>query len=195
MTENVSYHNELNALATSLGLVTATSNQVLPNILGEDVNVLFLLSISSALKSELLETARLLVYTPKNEHFGIVPLESMLVGTPVLAAASGGPMETIVDGQTGWLRATDAVDQWTSVMQDVLTSLGESQLQTMGAAGKERVKREFSKERMAQRLDRAFHDACNRPRIALLSSRDLLMIVGALVALSVSLWQIWSSGR
>lgn len=191
----MSYHNELNALATSLGLVTATSNQVLPDILGEGVDVLFLLSISSALKSELLETARLLVYTPKNEHFGIVPLESMLIGTPVLAAASGGPMETIVDGQTGWLRATDAVNQWTSVMQDALTSLGESQLQTMGAAGRERVKREFSKERMAQRLDRTFHDACNRPRVALLSPRDLLMIVGALVALSVSMWQIWSSSR
>ena len=33
-----------------------------------------------------------------NEHFGIVPLESMYVGTPVIAVASGGPLETIVPG-------------------------------------------------------------------------------------------------
>lgn len=37
--------------------------------------------------------------TLDNEHFGIVPLESMYVGTPVIAVASGGPLETIVPGE------------------------------------------------------------------------------------------------
>ena len=46
----------------------------------EDVDVLFLLSVPNTLKMMLLNAARLLVYTPANEHFGIVPLEAMLAG-------------------------------------------------------------------------------------------------------------------
>jgi glycosyltransferase involved in cell wall biosynthesis len=49
-----------------------------------------------------------LVYTPANEDFGIVPLEAMACGAPVLAVDSGGPRETVVHGETGWLLPNDA---------------------------------------------------------------------------------------
>ena len=45
----------------------------------------------------------ILLYTPAGEHFGIVPLEAMYCGTPVLAVNSGGPLETVDHGVTGWL--------------------------------------------------------------------------------------------
>lgn len=38
---------------------------------------------------------------PGDEDFGLVPLESMASGTPVIAFRSGGAMETIIEGQTG----------------------------------------------------------------------------------------------
>jgi len=38
---------------------------------------------------------------PGEEDFGIVPLESMASGTPVLAYRSGGALETVRDGKTG----------------------------------------------------------------------------------------------
>lgn len=41
----------------------------------------------------MLRRSRAVLYTPHNEHFGIVPVESMYVGTPVIAVNSGG--ETI----------------------------------------------------------------------------------------------------
>jgi alpha-1,3/alpha-1,6-mannosyltransferase len=41
----------------------------------------------------------------QNEHFGMVPLEAMAAQRAVVACASGGPMESIVEGVTGYLCA------------------------------------------------------------------------------------------
>ena len=62
-------------------------------------------SISSEKKEELLSRCLCVMYTPEDEHFGIVPLEAMAAGKPVLACRSGGPVESIVDGVTGILCA------------------------------------------------------------------------------------------
>lgn len=40
-----------------------------------------------------------------NEPFGLIPVESMACGTPVVAYANGGVKETVVDGKTGFLVA------------------------------------------------------------------------------------------
>lgn len=55
----------------------------------------------------LLRTARLMLYTPHLEPFGIAPLEAMASGTPVVAVDEAGPRETVVDGLTGFLRERD----------------------------------------------------------------------------------------
>ena len=44
-----------------------------------------------------------MLYTPANEHFGIVPVEAMHLGCIVLACNSGGPLESISEGETGWV--------------------------------------------------------------------------------------------
>jgi alpha-1,3/alpha-1,6-mannosyltransferase len=119
----------------------------------DDVDVLFLLSVPNTLKDMLLKSAKLLVYTPSNEHFGIVPLEAMLAGVPVLAANTGGPLETVVDGKTGWLCPPDDVERWTSVMDTVLHKMSDQNIKNMGTAGLQRVKSEFSDVKMAERLD------------------------------------------
>lgn len=41
------------------------------------------------------------VIFPGDEDFGLVPLESMACGTPVIAYRSGGALETIIEGETG----------------------------------------------------------------------------------------------
>lgn len=103
-------------------------------------------------KSGLLRAARLLVYTPAAEHFGIVPLEAMRARVPVLAATTGGPVESVQDGKTGWLRDTTQIEQWTDVMAQAL-SLSDNEARAMGEAGAHRVREVFGREKMAERLD------------------------------------------
>ncbi|KAJ9130397.1 Glycosyltransferase family 4 protein [Pleurostoma richardsiae] len=165
VTENVDYHTELVALAEGLGLTCATTRTVVTALnVPDSVEVLFLLSVPNTLKEMLLKSARLLVYTPSNEHFGIVPIEAMLAGVPVLAANTGGPTETVVEGVTGWLRAPGEVVQWTAVMDEVLHNLSEEQLAAMSRAGVERVEQGFSDLRMARRLDEIFGEVEGSPR-------------------------------
>jgi alpha-1,3/alpha-1,6-mannosyltransferase len=148
--ENVEYHTELQDLATSLSLTHHTTSSL--DTPPPPTPVLFLLSVSSPLKQVLLSSARLLIYTPSNEHFGIVPLEAMLSSTPVLAANTGGPVETVLDGETGWLRSPDDVPGWTTVVTRAL-ELSDAQTGAMGRKGQDRVKRMFGREKMADRLE------------------------------------------
>jgi glycosyltransferase involved in cell wall biosynthesis len=43
-----------------------------------------------------------------HEDFGIIPVEAQAAGTPVLGLRRGGLLETVVDGETGFL--VDTVD-------------------------------------------------------------------------------------
>lgn len=45
--------------------------------------------------------ARLVLYAPYLEPFGLVPLEAMSCGTPVVAVKEGGVRETVIHGKTG----------------------------------------------------------------------------------------------
>jgi len=56
----------------------------------------------------LLEKTEMLLYTPENEHFGIVPVEAMHMGCIVMACDSGGPLESIVHNVTGFLFTPNA---------------------------------------------------------------------------------------
>ena len=44
-----------------------------------------------------------MLFLSKDEDFGIVPVEAMIFGKPVIGAGSGGVLETIVEGKTGIL--------------------------------------------------------------------------------------------
>jgi glycosyltransferase involved in cell wall biosynthesis len=63
-------------------------------------NVHFTGRVSDETLRDLYRTARALVF-PGEEDFGIVPLEAMACGTPVIAYRAGGALETVVEGTTG----------------------------------------------------------------------------------------------
>jgi len=65
-------------------------------------NTEFLGNVSDAERDELLSGARALLF-PGEEDFGIVPVEAQAAGTPVIAYATGGAAESVLDGRTGVL--------------------------------------------------------------------------------------------
>ena len=140
VTENKEYYNELRAQALRLGV--------------ED-HVTFLCSISHDEKLSLLHRSTLLLYTPENEHFGIVPLESMYVGTPVIASNSGGPLETVVNGETGYLTNPDAASY--AQRMSFFFHRPEESLR-MGDAAKQRVITTFSFNVFTEKLDGIVHE-------------------------------------
>ncbi len=50
--------------------------------------------------AELMSNCRALVF-PGEEDFGIIPVEAMAAGRPVIAYGSGGVLETVLDNKTG----------------------------------------------------------------------------------------------
>lgn len=105
-------------------------------------HVSMLCSISHERKLELLFKAQAVVYTPDREHFGIVPVEAMCAGTPVIAVASGGPTESIVDSKTGYL-CPDNPQAFAQAMAKILTMTPSARV-AMGQAGQSRVQELFS---------------------------------------------------
>ena len=58
---------------------------------------------SEAQLQEWIGNARAALYVPRDEDFGMSPVEAMAAGKPVIGVAEGGLLETIVDGETGIL--------------------------------------------------------------------------------------------
>jgi glycosyltransferase involved in cell wall biosynthesis len=67
-----------------------------------------------------LQTCRALVF-PGIEDFGIVPVEAMAAGAPVIALARGGALETVIDGVTGCLFHEQEVGALKAAIESVET--------------------------------------------------------------------------
>ncbi len=77
--------------------------------------------IGRATDQELVEyyaTARAVI-VPGVEEFGITAVEAQAAGRPVIAAAAGGALETVLDGQTGCLVTLDDVDSFAQAMRQL----------------------------------------------------------------------------
>ncbi|GMP72223.1 hypothetical protein CsSME_00030328 [Camellia sinensis var. sinensis] len=70
---------------------------------GVSHQVKFMTSCSTAERNLLLSECLCVLYTPQNEHFGIVPLEAMASHKPVIGCNSGVSIETIKNGVTGFI--------------------------------------------------------------------------------------------
>ena len=135
--ENVEHFDELRALVSECGL---------------DGAVELKRNVSEAERRDLFGRAAAVVYTPSFEHFGIVPLEAMAAGRPVIAVGLGGPCESVVHGQTGWLcEPTPAAFAAAFAEAARLEAAGE--LRGRGLAARARVEEHFSLGAFGEKLE------------------------------------------
>lgn len=90
------------------------------------------------------------------EPFGMVIAEAMAAGKPVVAADRGGPLDIVVEGETGFLvdpRDTEALASAIGRLLDD-PALAEE----MGAAGRRRARRLFGKERYAREIAEIYEE-------------------------------------
>src|SRR5690606_32608839 len=87
------------------------------------------------------------------EGYGVVNIEAMACGKPVVSTNRGGPAETVADGETGYLVPPgDAV----ALASRVIDLLHDTDLRAqMGAAGRQRVLAQFSMESNGAQFTRA----------------------------------------
>jgi len=102
----------------------------------------------------LLRSADVVACTPWYEPFGIVPLEAMACGIPVVAAAVGGMLDTVVHDVTGRLvtpeRPVEVADAINQLLRDPFLR------QSLGAAGRDRARARYSWDRVAEDTQRIY---------------------------------------
>jgi glycosyltransferase involved in cell wall biosynthesis len=87
------------------------------------------------------------------EAFGLVALEAMAAGRPVVASRTGGLSDVVVDGETGLLVAPGSTGELRAALARLLA---DSDLRrAMGDAGRARAKA-FSAARVVPRIERAY---------------------------------------
>lgn len=115
--------------------------------LGVSDRVVFQGAVARADMPAMLRSADVVACTPWYEPFGIVPLEAMACGVPVVAAAVGGMLDTVVHDVTGRLvtpkRPGEVADAVNILLRD------EFLRQSLGAAGRDRARARYSWDRIA----------------------------------------------
>ncbi|BCI52062.1 glycosyl transferase [Mycolicibacterium litorale] len=115
--------------------------------LGVSDRLVFQGAVARADMPALLRSADVVACTPWYEPFGIVPLEAMACGVPVVAAAVGGMLDTVVHDVTGRLvtpkRPAEVAEAVNLLLHD------EFLRQSLGAAGRDRARARYSWDRVA----------------------------------------------
>jgi glycosyltransferase involved in cell wall biosynthesis len=108
------------------------------------------------------EAADIFVMPSRQEGFGIVYLEAMAAGKPVVAASLGGAKEVVADGETGFLVSYGDVD---SLKRRLATLLADERLRRqMGEAGRRTVAEHYRFEAFRENLIGILEGCTNRKR-------------------------------
>lgn len=143
--ENINHFEEIKELVRNLNL---------------ENNVSLMRSINDKQKINLLtKISNCLIYTPTNEHFGIVPVEAMYCYKPVIAVSSGGPLETVIDGNTGFLVKSEP-EEFSQKML-ILLKNNSKENQKIGSQAHDHVVQNFSFQAFKKKLNSILIETVN----------------------------------
>lgn len=100
-----------------------------------------------------------------SEGFGLPPLEAMAAGVPVVASRSGGVVETVLDGRTGFLVEKEDSDSLADALVTLLRN--DAARETMGQAARRRAFELFTWDEIARDVFERYRRLCESvPRSA-----------------------------
>ena len=127
------YHVELETLSKRLGVITE-----FPRGLSDHVLII------------LIQKSKVCVYAPRMELLGLVALEAMAAGIPIVAVREGGVRETVLDGVTGFLCGRDEQE----FADRLLTLLEDNGLrERMGSEAAAYVRRDWTWEQTINQIE------------------------------------------
>ena len=101
-----------------------------------------------------IEDAAAVVVPSLGEGFGMVALEAMERGRPVIASDVGGLPEIVADGETGFVVPAGDAEELADAMVALASDL--TRAAAMGEAGRRRALESFTQERSTQGIERLY---------------------------------------
>lgn len=135
--------NKLQLPLKVFGRGFADYGEELSKIAGPTVE--FLGEVDEDRLEQLYREGKALLYPSEQEDFGIIPVEAMSYGMPVVGLNQAGVKETVIDGKTGVLFDSLTIESIISAIKrfNTLTIKSEDCIKQAGKFGKERFKREI----------------------------------------------------
>ena len=119
----------------------------LKSLAGETIE--FVGNVSDEERVQFLAGAKATIVASEDEDFGIVPVESMAAGTPVIAVRAGGFLETVVEGKTGEFFEGEDGQVTVESLMELLKDFDPSKYQ---AEDLKKQAAKFSKERFKKEI-------------------------------------------
>ena len=135
-----------------------TYYEKLQRLAERDEDIVFRVFPSDEELAELYAHCYAVLFTSFNEDWGMVPLEAMSFGKPVIAVNSGGPKETVLPGRNGLLAEPEPsafARCMAALVQDPDWAL------RMGRTGHQ-MSQQFSWDPFVSRVDRELEEICDR---------------------------------
>ncbi len=164
--------NVIEALAHLPGVELQVAGGTTPDLLGTDPEVHRLRTLAARLGvadrvrftgsvgrddvPRLMCDADVVVAVPWYEPFGIVPVEAMACGRPVVGSAVGGLLDTVLPGVTGELVPPRRPDLLAPVLRDLLAD--PARREAYGRAGRDRAVRTYQWRRVAAATEDVYAD-------------------------------------